>query len=70
MVRSNRSISSSNPRTSRLAWLTMLFSLNASGCFCSIKIYFSYLRKIIKIDNRATEGLVQQWLPDWVFGLI
>ena len=28
--------------------------------FVVIIIYFSYLRKIIKIDNGATEGLVQQ----------
>ena len=39
--------------------------------FVVIRIDFSYLRKIIKIHNRATEGLVQQPLQEiWALGLM
>jgi hypothetical protein len=39
--------------------------------FVVIIFYFSYLRKIIKINNGATEGLVQQLLQRiWATGLI
>jgi hypothetical protein len=37
--------------------------------FVVIIFYFSYLRKIIKINNGATEGLVQQLLQRiWAIG--
>jgi hypothetical protein len=39
--------------------------------FVVIIFYFSYLRKIIKINNGATEGLVQQPLQRiWAIGLM
>nr|WP_315161356.1 hypothetical protein [uncultured Flavobacterium sp.] len=39
--------------------------------FVVIIFYFSYLRKIIKINNGATEGLVQQLLQRiWAIGLM
>jgi hypothetical protein len=39
--------------------------------FVVIISYFSYLRKIIKINNGATEGLVQQLLQRiWATGLM